>query len=93
MKNYDKGLGELIDFLKKHPELLREVVFDTEGLRNLLRSESARQLTLGPEPTEFLQYMAGSPDGYPIAQCLQGTTVLCAKGTGISLKCGSRTKF
>jgi hypothetical protein len=93
MKNYDKGLGALLDLLKKHPELLREVVFDTKGIRKLLGTKAARQLTLGPGPTDFLQYMGGSIDGYPISSCQQSTQVLCAKGTGISLKCGSRTKF
>ena len=93
MKNYDKGLGQLLDLLKKRPDLLREVVFDTIRLRKLLRNKAARQLTLGPEATDFLRYVGGSIDGYPITSCLQNTTVLCAKGTGISLKCGQRTKF
>ena len=93
MKNYDKGLGALLDLLKKHPELLREVVFDTKGIRKLLGNKAARQLTLGPEPTAFLQYMGGSIDGYPISSCQQSTQVLCAKGTGISLRCGSKTRF
>jgi hypothetical protein len=93
MKKYEKGLGQLIDFLKKHPEILREVVFDTKGIRKLLGNKAARQLTLGPGPTDFLQYMGGSIDGYPISSCQQSTQVLCAKGTGISLKCGQRTRF
>jgi hypothetical protein len=93
MKNYDKGLGELLKLLRRRPDLIREIVFDTDRLRKLLRRKAARQLTLGPEPTDFLNYTAGSADGYPVAQCLQRTSVLCAKGTGISLKCGQRTKF
>jgi hypothetical protein len=93
MKNYDKGLGQLLELLRKRPDLIREIVFDTARVRRLLRNKAARQLTLGPKPTDFLQYMGGSIDGYPISSCQQLTQVLCAKGTGISLKCGQKTKF
>lgn len=92
-KNYDKGLGELLKLLRRRPELLREIVFDTNRVRRLLRTKAARQLTLGQEATDFLNYSSASADGYPVAPCLQGTKVLCAKGTGISLRCGSKTKY
>jgi hypothetical protein len=93
MNNYDKGLGELLKLLNAHPELIKELVFYPTRVTELLNSEEARQLALGQEATAFLSYVAGPTDGYPVTQCLQGTSVLCAKGTGVSLKCGSRTKL
>lgn len=89
---HDKGLEELLNLLKDRPYLIRELVFDTAGLRKLLSTKAARQLTLGPEPTDFLTYTASSEGGYPIAQCLEQTKYLCAKGTGAQLyACGGGT--
>jgi hypothetical protein len=84
MNNNDKGLEELLALLKTHPELIKELVFDSSNIKNLL-SAAAQQLTLGVDTQQFLDYVAGPQDGYPITQCLRNTQVLCAKGTKVGL--------
>jgi hypothetical protein len=79
MKNNDKGMGELLDVLKVHPELISALVFDPESIKRLLRSKAARRLVLGVDIRAFLSYVAGPEDGGPIALCLQRTRVLCPK--------------
>jgi hypothetical protein len=92
MNKYDKGFEELLNLLRERPDLVREIVFDTANLRKLLGTETARQLTLGEDPTKFLTYMAGSADGSPNAQCLEQTKYFCGKGTGAHLyACGGGT--
>jgi hypothetical protein len=91
MKNNDNGMKELLKLLKRHPELIKELVFDRNNIRSLLRSKAARRLALGQDTTAFLKYVAGPKDGYPIAQCFQQTKVLCAKGTRVSA-CAGFTK-
>jgi hypothetical protein len=91
MKNKDKGLGELLELLKTHPELIKELVFNSKSVKSLLKSKSARQLALGVDATTFLEYVAGPEDGYPIAQCFGGTKWLCAKGSRV-LVCSGGTK-
>jgi hypothetical protein len=93
MKNYDKGLEELLELLKTHPELIKELVFDPTSIQSLLESKAARQLALGVDAKKFLRYVAGSEDGYPIAQCLEKTKLLCAKGSKVVVvACGSGTQ-
>ncbi len=88
MKNDDKGMEELLELLKAHPELIKELVFDPTHVQTLLKSEAARQLTLGVDTKAFLMYVAGPEDGYPISQCFRGTKLLCAKGTKHALCVG-----
>ena len=78
MNNNDNGMSELLELLKAHPELVREIVFDSGKLSSLLESEEARELVHG---VDFLKYMAASRDGYPIAFCGECTEYFCAKGT------------
>jgi hypothetical protein len=93
---YDKGLGELLDLLKKNPRLMKELVFEPNNCERLLaklKNKAARKLVKGPsEPVEeFLAYVAQDQDGYPIAQCFNETRALCAKGTRRGL-CGGGTE-
>jgi hypothetical protein len=85
MKNNDEGLDELLALLKTHPELIKELVFDSSKITKLLRSAAAQQLALGVHTQQFLDYVAGPEDGYPITQCLHSTQHLCAKGTKVGL--------
>ena len=81
MANGNCGLDELLDLLKKKPGLIKELIFNPETIRELLGTDEARKLALGQDPQTFLNYVAGPDDGYPIGQCLQKTTIICAKGT------------
>jgi len=78
MNNNDNGMSELLELLKAHPDLVREIVFDSGKLSRLLESEEARELVHG---VDFLKYMASTRDGYPIAVCAECTEYFCAKGT------------
>jgi hypothetical protein len=80
VKKNDKDLDELLELLRKNPKLMRELVFDPGNIKSLLANKAARRLLSQPV-TKFLAYVAGAKDGYPIAQCFNGTKVLCAKGT------------
>jgi hypothetical protein len=92
MKKND-NLGELLELLKTHPELIKELVFDSKSIKSLLKSKAARQLALGVDATAFLEYVAGPEDGYPVAQCFGGTKYLCAKGSKVVVACGGGTKY
>ncbi|MBV9345994.1 MAG: hypothetical protein JO341_14905 [Gammaproteobacteria bacterium] len=94
MKKNDKGLEELLKLLQTHPELIKELVFDSTNIRRLLKTKAARKLALGVDTTAFLLYVAGPEDGYPVSQCLGGTKALCAKGTGVGvgLNCRKGTR-
>ena len=87
MANSDCGLDELLDLLKKRPDLIKELVFNPESIQDLLGTTDAKRLALGVDPQQpvdaltFLNYVAGPADGYPITQCLSKTTLLCAKGS------------
>jgi hypothetical protein len=87
MANGNCGLDELLDLLKKNPGLIKELIFNPETIQELLGTNEARKLALGvdaqqtADPQTFLNYVAGPDDGYPIAQCLKKTTIMCAKGT------------
>lgn len=87
MANSDCGLDELLDLLKKRPDLIKELVFNTESIQDLLSTDEAKKLALGVDPQQavdartFLGYVAAPDDGYPITQCLSKTTILCAKGS------------
>lgn len=85
MNNNDKGLEELLALLKAHPELIKELVFDSSNIAKLLKSAAAQRLALGADTQTFLDYVAGPEDGYPITQCLKNTQHLCAKGTKVRL--------
>ena len=91
MTKDDSAFKELLELLKKHPGLMKDLVFDPTQIQRLLNSEEARELALGQEATEFLTYVGGNEDGYGISQCLNGTGVLCAKGTKIGM-CGGGTR-
>jgi hypothetical protein len=95
----DKGLDDLLDYLKQHPQLVREIVFNPEFAKKMLRSsKAARRLVQGVDVTgyvgadDFLQYVAGPADGHPIAHCFKRTVALCAKGTQCAVQCGGATK-
>jgi hypothetical protein len=87
MANSDCGLDELLDLLKEHPELIKELVFNVESIQALLGTNEAKSLALGVDPQQpvdartFLGYVAGPADGYAISQCQAQTTLLCAKGS------------
>ncbi|TLZ23818.1 MAG: hypothetical protein E6K29_17900 [Gammaproteobacteria bacterium] len=91
MKKNDNGLRELLELLKTHPELIKELVFDSKNIQSLLKGKAARQLALGVDARKFLAYVAGPEDGYPIALCSGGTKWLCAKGTRVVV-CSGGTK-
>jgi hypothetical protein len=92
MKKKDNGLRELLKLLKNHPELIKELVLDSTNIQRLLKSKEARELALGADATEFLEYVAGPDDGYPIVQCIRKTTYLCAKGSKVVVSCGGGTQ-
>jgi hypothetical protein len=81
----DEGFEELLEFLRKHPEVVREIVFHSENLERLLSGKARGGIG------EFLSYLGGPDDGYPIALCGGATKYLCAKGTKLQL-CGGGTK-
>jgi hypothetical protein len=91
MANNDCGFDDLLALLKTNPELIKELVFDPDSVQALLTTKEAKKLALGVDPGQpvdaltFLNYVAGPDDGYPITQCLKKTTLLCAKGTKVSI--------
>ena len=91
MTKDDSAFKELLELLKRHPALMKDLVFDPTHIQGLLNSEEARKLALGEEATAFLRYVSSGDDGYGIAQCFKGTGVLAAKGTKM-LVCGGGTK-
>lgn len=94
MKKKDKGLEELLGLLKTHPDLIRDLVFDPTSIKRLLKSRAARRLVNpGMDATAFLECVASSEGGYPIAQCFGGTRYLCAKGTQCALCAGGTRPY
>lgn len=95
-KNNDSGLDELLKLLQQNPGLIKDLIFNPEVISSVLQSKKARRLLRGTDPAaqakRFLGYVAGPIDGYPIAQCFKQTSLLCAKGTKISLVCSGGTK-
>jgi hypothetical protein len=81
MKTNDKGMGELLELLKTHPELISALLFHPESIKRLLKSKAARRLILGVDTKAFLRQVAESKHGGPMALCLKRTVLLCAKGT------------
>jgi hypothetical protein len=79
MKKNDKGIGELLDLLKTHPELISALVFDPVSIKRLLKSKSARRLVLGVDTRAFLRYVAGPKNGGPIAMCRRHSRIICPK--------------
>jgi hypothetical protein len=69
MKKNDNGMGELLDLLKTHPELISALVFDPVSIERLLKSKAARRLVLGVDTRAFLRYVAGPKNGGPVALC------------------------
>lgn len=90
MKKNDKGMGELLELLKTHPELMSALVFDPTSIKRLLKSKAARRLVLGVDTRAFLRYVAGPENGGPMAVCSRRTAALC-KGTGNQLRCAGGT--
>jgi hypothetical protein len=91
VKKNDNDLDELLKLLSENPRLMKELVFDPTNITSLLTNKAVRRLLSQPV-TDFLKYVAGPQDGYPIAQCFKGTNVLCAKGTKYEVKCAGGTK-
>src|SRR5262249_32884086 len=91
MANSDDGLYQLLDLLKEHPDLIKELVLDSTAITSLLESEEARTLACGQDVQTFLLYVGGPKDGFPILQCQKGTNSICAKGTGAQLACLGNT--
>ena len=81
----DNGMGELLQLLQSNPELIKELVFNSRRVMRLLRRKSARRLVRGVNTREFLNYVSGPDDGYPVAVCGGNTGHLYAKGTGYDL--------
>jgi hypothetical protein len=79
MKKNDNGVGELLDLIKTHPELISALVFDPASVKRLLKSTSARRLVPGVDTRAFLTYVAGSKNGGPVALCRRGSRVICPK--------------
>ena len=85
MKKKDKGISELLEMLKTHPELISALVLDPTRVKRLLRSKAARRLVGGVNTTDFLAKVAESGGGGPIALCMYETARLCGAFT---LACG-----
>ena len=68
----------LLELLREHPEIVREIVLDAVNLKPVLKKLGARDPT-----TNFLKYVASEKDGYNIVQFLHNTSSIqmCAKGT------------
>ena len=79
MSKKDKDLDELLKLLRRKPDLIKALIFDPEKISALLSRKSARRL-LSSNTQDFLEYLAGPDDGFPIAACLGGTAMLSAKG-------------
>jgi hypothetical protein len=103
MKTNDNGIGELLELLKTHPELISALVFDPVSIKRLLKSKAARRLVLGVDTRAFLRYVAGPKDGGAIAVCRRTTRILSPKaeevlrcppglGTRVLRQCAGRTK-
>lgn len=85
---YDDGLEELLDTLRKHPEYIKEIVFHRHYIPTSLKSKAARKLARGvANVDDFLEYVRSSDGGHAVAQCFEQTKLLCAKGTGAGLQC------
>jgi hypothetical protein len=98
MANNDYGFQELLDILKKNPELIRELVFDATSIQALLKNKAAQKLAEGVDAPQvvdvptFLNYVAGPDDGFPVAHYSPQTQTLCAKGTRFEiLSCAGGT--
>jgi hypothetical protein len=92
MKNNDNAMGELLEVLKAHPDLISALVFDPASIKRLLKSKAARRLVHGVEIRAFLKYMATGTGGGPVATCLRHTAALCPKGTRSPPPCAAHTK-
>jgi hypothetical protein len=88
MPNNDPAnLDQLLELLRRNPDLIRELVFNPERIPDVVRATTG----LSPPTQAFLLYLSGPQDGYAIAPCLNNTNVLCAKGTE-HLACLSGTR-
>lgn len=72
----------LLKQLKKHPQIVREIVLDAVNLNFALENLGV------PDPTNFLRYVASERDGYNVVQFLHNTAYIgfCGKGT-FALSC------
>jgi len=90
MAKNDDDFAALLDLLKQHREILREIVFHPEKITAALADKSVqRLLARAPSAAKFLDYMIDPKDGYPIAFCYCNTKSLCGKG---SLFCAGGTR-
>jgi hypothetical protein len=92
MKKNDNGVGELLDLLKTHPELISALVFDPVSIKRLLKSKAARRLVLGVDTRAFLRYVGAPKNGAPIALCRRGTRILDPQGEGAPCPPGLGTR-
>jgi hypothetical protein len=71
----------LLELLRQHPEIVREIVLDPINLTGALKAAEAANF--GEDTRKFLTYVAGERDGYNIVQFLHNTSYIgmCAKGT------------
>jgi hypothetical protein len=92
MKKNDNGMGELLDLLKTHPELISALVFDPVSIERLLKSKAARRLVLGVDTRAFLRYVAGPKNGGPVALCRRTSRILCPKAEGTRCPPGLGTR-
>jgi len=90
--DYDVGLEELLDTLRRHPEYIKEIIFHRHNVPKSLKKKAARRLARGvANVNDFLEYVRSAADGYAVAQCFEQTHLLCAKGTAMGLQCGGTT--
>lgn len=83
----DNGMGELLDTLKTHPELVHALVFDHKRVRRLLKSKAARGLVTGVDPRKtILKRVKRAGEGGGVAVCLRGTNHL------MGAQCPKRTR-
>lgn len=83
MNNNDE-IGKLLDILKAHPEFIRDIVFHSKNLQDVLGNHTTYSGPSGPvSATQFLEYLKSPEDGHPIAFCGGGTKTLYAKGTKV----------
>jgi hypothetical protein len=98
MKNNYNGMDKLLKWLRKHPQSVKQIVFNPEYIKKKLGSKVARRLLEGVDASDyvdyekFLAYLGLPDDGYPIAHCSSETVGLCAKGTRLALRCGGGTQ-
>jgi len=72
----DGGLRELLNLLRRHPELANALVFDPARVRRLLRTQAARELLVGVDAGTLLMSVSDSTGETPLALCMQVTALV-----------------